>query len=111
MLARDFLALGPGVIRSVESNVRPVEAWYEDHWPLFASLDELTEARDTLRQEVRKRKLAANPLGGDLRGRGSEPPGPPPAWMDPEAAAPARAGGERFQRYEDGFFVHPDRRR
>ena len=38
-LAREFLALGRTEIRSVESNVRPVEAWYEAHWPLFVPVD------------------------------------------------------------------------
>jgi uncharacterized protein len=110
VLARDFLALGPEVIRSVESNVRPVEAWYEDHWPLFASLGQLTEARDTLRQEVRKRKLAANPLGGDLfEDEEAKAPGPTPAWMDPKQPLPRAQVAQRFERYVDGFLVHPDK--
>ncbi|HEY6911155.1 MAG TPA: MMPL family transporter [Myxococcales bacterium] len=111
VLARDFLALGPSVIRSVESNVRPVEAWYEDHWPLFATLDQLTEAREELRKEVRKRKIAANPLGGDLF-EDEEPQaaaGPAPQWMDPKQPLPREMVAQRFDRYVDGFLVHPDK--
>ena len=65
-LASEFQALGPSVIRSVEFNLRPAEKWYEDHWPLFVGLPDLLKARDTLRDEIRKRKLAANPLAVDL---------------------------------------------
>src|SRR5438132_806489 len=35
VLAKEFLDLGPNEIRSVEWNIKPVEAWYESHWPLF----------------------------------------------------------------------------
>ncbi|HET7787928.1 MAG TPA: MMPL family transporter, partial [Myxococcales bacterium] len=111
VLARDFLALGPEVIRSVESNVRGVEAWYEDHWPLFATLDQLTQARDTLRDEIRKRKIAANPLGGDLFDDEDARPAPAaaPDWMDPKQPLPREMVAQRFDRYVDGFFVHPDK--
>ena len=34
-LAQDFLALGPDQIRAVDWNVKRIEAWYEEHWPLF----------------------------------------------------------------------------
>jgi predicted exporter len=93
----------------VESNVRPVEAWYEDHWPLFVGLPDLEKARDTLRDEIRKRKIAANPLAVELDDEDEEKkPTETPAWMDPRQKLPRELVAERFERYTDGFLVHPD---
>ena len=108
-LARDFLALGPSEIRAVEYNIRPVQAWYENHWPLFLSLDDLRKARDTLREEIRRRKLAANPLAVDLDEEEPAPaPAERPAWLDPKQPLPREMIAKRFERYVHGFFVHPD---
>jgi len=62
-LARDFLALGPP--RSAPSQHPPGPGLYENHWPLFLSLDELS------RPAIRcGRRIAgasgANPLAVDL---------------------------------------------
>jgi hypothetical protein len=38
VLVKDYLALGPDVVRSIEWNRREVEAWYADHWPMFGSV-------------------------------------------------------------------------
>ena len=110
-LASDFLALGPSEIRSVESNVRQVEAWYEDHWPLFVGVPELEKARDTLREEIKKRKAEANPLAMELDDDQPAPPQPAaaqPSWMDPKQKLPRELVAERFTRYTDGYLVHPD---
>src|SRR5512135_2128671 len=61
-LADDYRALGPGVIRSVESNLGPVERWYEDHWPLFLDLGDIERARDKLVSALGKAKARANPM-------------------------------------------------
>lgn len=109
-LSPEFLALGPTVIRSVESNVRPVERWYETHWPLFVGLADLQKARDTVRDEIKKRKTAANPLAMELDDE--DPPAPSddkPAWMDPKEPLPREQVRQRFARYVDGFLVHPDK--
>jgi predicted RND superfamily exporter protein len=111
VLAQEFLALGPSVIRSVESNVRPVEAWYEDHWPLFVGLPDLIKARDTVREEIKKRKAAANPLAMDLDDSdepAAQQPSTLPEWMDPKSKLPRERVAERFARYDHGFLVHPD---
>jgi hypothetical protein len=88
VLAREFQAMGPDVIRSVDWNVAPIRDWYLAHWPLFGSLEELTQARDSLREEIRKRRIEANPLAVELddddapaapqklEGRAAE-------WLDP----------------------------
>jgi len=110
-LANDFLALGPSEIRSVEVNVRPVQTWYENHWPLFVPVEDLRKARDTLREEIRQRKIAANPLALDLDEEEpkAEPAksGPAP-WLDPKQPLPREIVAQRFERYVDGFLVHPD---
>ena len=108
-LTRDFTALGPSVIRSVESNVRPVEEYFEQHWPMFVSVDDLRKARDAVREEIRKRKIAANPLAVDLDDEEEDAkPADTPAWMDPKQPLPHEQVRKRFERYKDGFFVHPD---
>jgi predicted RND superfamily exporter protein len=109
VLAREFLALGPEEIRSVEYDVKPVEAWYEDHWPLFLGLPDLRKARDTVREEIKRRKIAANPLALELDDEDAPAPkADPPAWMDPKQPLPRELVAKRFERYVDGFFVHPD---
>jgi uncharacterized protein len=114
-LAQGYLDLGPKTIRAVEWNVRPVESWYADHWPLFVSVADLEKARTVIKDEVKKAKRTKNPLlnlGGALD---TEPPAPEsesPAkkseWLDPAHKLPRELVEERFARYEDGFFVHPD---
>ena len=109
-LSPEFLALGPEVIRSVESNLRQVEEWYEAHWPLFASVDDLRKARDTVREEIRKRKIEANPLAVNLddEEEPAKPSSGTPSWMDPRQPLPGEQVKQRFERYVDGFLVHPD---
>jgi predicted RND superfamily exporter protein len=109
-LAREFLGLGPGTIRSLEWNMKPIQAWYADHWPMFVSFVDLEKARDTIRAEVAKAKVRANPLDLHLEDE-PEPPSPAPEalpWLDPSRPLPRRQVEERFARYMDGFLVHPD---
>ena len=137
VLAGEIRGLGPE-IRSVEENVREIETWYEDHWPLFVSVADLTKARDALAAEVHRRKAAANPLAFDLSlglsSRGSfgessgessgeslgDPPTPtadlkalPPdvaPWLDEHQPLPREQIAQRFAEHEGGFYVHPDHR-
>jgi predicted RND superfamily exporter protein len=112
-LAREYLALGPQTIRSVEWNELPVERWYEDHWPMFLGLDELRKARDVLKEERSKAKARANPLLLHLDEE-EEPPPPVPSaaapWLDPKRPLPRQEVRERFARYRDGYLVNPDGR-
>jgi predicted RND superfamily exporter protein len=112
-LAQEYLALGPTVIRSVEWNVKPVAAWYGDHWPLFLSVEQLREARDLLKKEVSKAKAKANPLLLHLEDEEKSTTSLDPAaspWLDPKHPLPQEEVAKRFARYEDGFLVNPDRR-
>lgn len=112
-LAADYLALGPSVIRSIEWNVDPVERWYTEHWPLFVPLSELEKAQKTIKDEVSRVKRKANPL---LRLGGIEDEEPEPArtstaspWLDESRLLPRQEVEKRFERYDDGFLVHPDK--
>jgi predicted RND superfamily exporter protein len=113
VLAREFLALGSDQIRTVDWNVAPIRDWYAAHWPLFGSMEELTKARDSLREEIRRRKIEANPLAVQLDDEDApaDPKpmeGPVAEWLDPNKPLPREQILERFARYEDGFYVHPD---
>ena len=113
VLAKEFLALGPGTIRAVDENVAPIRSWYEEHWPLFLSVDELKKARDQVSEEMKKQKLKANPL---FVGLDDEEPAVDakaakdalPEWLDPKTKLPRARVSERFARFVDGFMVHPD---
>ena len=111
-LAREFLAFGPEQIRAIDSNLGPVQRWYEERWPLFVDLADLEKARDAVRAEVKKRKAFANPLAVELDDE--EPKGPADPqfakWLDPKEPLPRQQVAERFARYQDGFMVHPDKR-
>jgi uncharacterized protein len=111
-LVDEYRALGPDVIRSIEWNIQDTRDWYVDHWPLFLSVEQLTEARDALVTELARRKRAANPLSLGLE---DEPAGPAPAlpesiasWLDTKEPSPADQVRARFSQYRDGMLVHPD---
>ncbi len=110
-LADEYRALGPSVIRSVESNLLPVERWYADHWPLFLPLADLVQARDRLAAEVKSAKQSANPfLFPELEEKPKAPPPKLPELLSPDKPSPRGQVLERFARYPDGFMVHPDHR-
>ncbi len=113
ILAHEYLQLGPSVIRSVEVNLRPVEKWYADHWPLFASLEDLKKADGDLKRAISEAKAKANPLLLHLDDEESAPRlnaeelGP---WANPNTPLPREQIAQRFRSHPDGFFVHPDGR-
>jgi predicted RND superfamily exporter protein len=115
VLARDFLAMGSHRVRSVEFDVGEIQRWYTEHWPLFATVEELTAARDGLRSEIRKRTVAANPLMVELSEDDEAPEAvaAPPSRLarlfDPQRPLPREQIAERFSSNVDGFLVHPDR--
>ncbi|TMB33561.1 MAG: hypothetical protein E6J62_11045 [Deltaproteobacteria bacterium] len=113
-LVQDFVGLGPDKIRAVDWNIAPVRDWYAKHWPLFAPLEDLNKARDSLREEIRRRKIEANPLAVQLDDE-EEPAkpaaaasGPVAEWLDPKKPLPREQVLQRFARYKDGFFVFPE---
>jgi predicted RND superfamily exporter protein len=114
-LTAEILALGPQTIRSVESNLKPVESYYTAHWPMFLGVEKLTEARDRLSSEVDRAKKQQIARGLDLglddevpdAGAALDPDGGSP-WLDPAQPTPRALVAQRFARYEDGFLVHPD---
>ena len=110
-LADEYLRLGPSAIRSVEYNVHPVEQWYADHWPLFASLDDLNKANNALRKKVAEAKadVLSLHLEDDEPGTTAKDPDLG-AWSNPSTPLPRQQVENRFRRYPNGFYVHPDGR-
>jgi len=114
-LAQDFLSMGPDQIRAVDWNVKGIEGWYLEHWPLLIPLEDLRRAREAIREEIRRRIIEANPLAVQLDDEDAPPPKPAggdPAtdWLDPKKPLPREQIRQRFVRYVDGFYVHPDHR-
>jgi predicted RND superfamily exporter protein len=113
-LAQDFVGLGPDKVRAVDWNIAPIRDWYAKRWPLFAPLDDLRKARDSLREEIRRRKIEANPLAVNLddEEEAAKPAapatGPVAEWLDPQKPLPREQVLQRFARYTDGFFVFPE---
>ena len=106
-LAGNFLSMGPSEVRAVEWEMASTREWFASHWPLFASVRELTEARDAVRAEVRRRTTEANPLALSLEDE-EEPASLAPV-IDPARPSPRRQVEQGFERYQDGFLAHPDR--
>src|SRR5712671_2424624 len=114
-LAQDFLSMGPDQVRAVDWNVKGIEGWYLEHWPLLVPIEDLHRARDAIREEIRRRIIEANPLAvqlDDEEAPPSKPAGSDPAtdWLDPKKPLPREQIRQRFARYVDGFYVHPNHR-
>src|SRR5205814_9218996 len=75
--------------------------------------EERPKARDAVRNEIKRRTVAANPLAVSLD---DEEETAPPAlperadFLDPKKPLPRERVAERFARYVDGFMVSPDHR-
>ena len=120
-LVKDLLALGPDKVRAIQWNMRDVQSWFEDHWPLFVPVAELQKANDGLRKEISKRNIAANPLAVSIDddeplpktafnqdgNKLVDPNDPIAQWMDPKHPLPREQVAERFKQYDDGFLVNP----
>ncbi|HTJ46850.1 MAG TPA: MMPL family transporter [Kofleriaceae bacterium] len=82
MLRDGILALGPSLISSLTFDQGAARKFGWDNRWLFASLEDLEKARDSLRKEIDRAKLEANPLYVDLDDA--------PAPTGPDAAAELR---------------------
>jgi uncharacterized protein len=114
LLARDYLALGSDVIRSVEWNMKPIEAWYADHWPMFVPLADLEKALQALKEAKAKAKQRLFDLGIEEEESGADPAalrqGEIGELLDPARPSPRERAASGFARYKGGFLVHPDGR-
>ena len=122
-LAEALRAMGPDVVRAVESDVGPVKRWYSDQWPLFLPVEDLRKARDALVKVIGEEKARLDPMLKLLEDEEPEPPEGGAArvldlgerkelrdLLDPEKPSPRQRIEQGFDRYLDGFMVHPDRR-
>jgi uncharacterized protein len=119
-LAEDFRAMRPDVVRSVESDVSPVEHWYSEHWPMFLPIEALRNARADLVTAIGGAKAKLNPamnLLGDDEGQAVdevrldlESSKELADLLDPTKPGPRAKVSQGFERFVDGFMVHPDRR-
>jgi predicted RND superfamily exporter protein len=111
-LADEYSRLGRSAIRSVEYNLEPIQRWYSDHWPLFASLEDLNKANEALRKRVSRAKADLLSLHLDDEDPSATAPNAEDlgAWADGSTLLPREHVAERFRRYPRGFYVHPDGR-
>ena len=120
-LADDYRAMVPDVIRAVESDVSPVERWYGDHWPMFVPIETLRSARADLVSALGEVKARLNPAM-NLLGEEDEAGATGGVQLDlsskkelanlldPAKPGPRAKVAQGFERFVDGFMVHPDRR-
>ena len=120
-LADDYRAMVPDVIRAVESDVSPVERWYGDHWPMFVPIETLRSARADLVSALGEVKARLNPAM-NLLGEEDEAGATGGVQLDlsskkeladlldPAKPSPRAKVAQGFERFVDGFMVHPDRR-
>jgi predicted RND superfamily exporter protein len=119
-LADDYRAMIPHVIRAVESDVSPVERWYSDHWPMFLPLETLRSARADLVSALGQVKARLNPAMNLLGDEETDEANGVQLdlgskrdladLLDPAKPAPRAKVALGFERFVDGFMVHPDRR-
>lgn len=121
-IATAISAMGPGIVRAVEADIGPVKRWYTDHWPLLIPLEELRKAREELVKAIGQEKAKLNPMLDvldDDPDEGEEAREAPldltkhaalGDLVDPAKPSPRQQVEQRFERYVDGFMVHPDRR-
>lgn len=91
-------------VRSVDWNVAAMEdfVWKRRH--LYADIEDLKEARDTLQERIDYEKSRANPFFVDLMDE--EPPDP--REVVDQLRSKADEGREKMAKYPDGFYLHPD---
>ncbi|HET9595576.1 MAG TPA: MMPL family transporter [Anaeromyxobacteraceae bacterium] len=120
-LADDYRAMIPGVVRAVESDVSPVERWYADHWPMFVPIETLRSARADLVSALGEVKARINPMMNLLGEEEAAEPGGDVRidlasrkelsdLLDPTKPGPRAKVAQGFERFVDGYMVHPDRR-
>jgi predicted RND superfamily exporter protein len=121
-LAEAMRAMGPDVVRAVEADVGPARRWYSEHWPLFAPTEDLRRARDALVKVLGEQKAKLNPMF-DLLGEDDQAAEEEPGrlvdlgdnrelqdLLDPAKPSPRERVEQGFERFVDGYMVHPDHR-
>jgi uncharacterized protein len=106
--ARDLVprleTLDPEVIRSVDWNIGTFDQLVEEHRHLYANLDQLEEARDSLAERLDFERAKANPFF--VRLDDEEPPDVESVIEGLRSRAKERSS--RLERFPDGFYVHEE---
>jgi len=91
-------------VRSVDWNIASYEDFVWEHRHLYADLEDLEEANESLEERLDWERNRANPFYVDLENE--EPPDP--REVIDRMKERAEEGRERLERYPGGFYVHPD---
>lgn len=104
-LAARLEALPDNVVKSVDWNVSEYRDFVYAHRHLYADLEDLQEARDTLQELLDRERERANPFFVDLEDEEEQDPDEVLRQLQERM----RAREAKFDRYPDGFYVSEDR--
>ena len=97
--------LPPELVHFVDWNISAYEDFVWDHRHLYASLEDLTQARDDLQERLDYERLKKNPFYVQLD---DYEPADPREILE-RIRAKAEEGKDEMERYPGGFYLHPDR--
>ncbi|MCA9580696.1 MAG: MMPL family transporter [Myxococcales bacterium] len=107
-LAKDLVprleALDSHGVRSVDWNVAPYEVFVREHRHLYADLEDLREARDTLDARLSWEKGKRNPFYVALEDEPEDP-----GELLERLRNKSEAGEKKLDKYPGGYYVHADR--
>lgn len=96
--------LPPELVHFVDWNVSAYEDFVWDHRQLYASLEELAQARDDLDERLEYERIKSNPFYVQLDDY--EPPDPRKVLE--RIRDKAEEGKEKMEKYPGGYYIHPD---
>ncbi|MCZ6806698.1 MAG: MMPL family transporter, partial [Deltaproteobacteria bacterium] len=97
--------LPPDLVHFVDWNISAYEDFVWDHRHLYASLEELEQARDDLDERLDYERIKSNPFYVQLDDY--EPPDPREVLE--QIRDKAEEGKKEMEKYPGGYYVHPDR--
>jgi len=107
--ARDLVPrlqkLPPDLVRFVDWNISAYEDFVWEHRHLYASLDDLEQAREDLDERLDYERIKSNPFYVQLDDY--EPPDPRDVLE--RIRDEAEDGKKEMEKYPGGYYVHPDR--
>lgn len=98
-------ALPPDLVHFVDWNISAYEDFVWDHRHLYASLEDLEQARDDLDERLDHERIQSNPFYVQLDDY--EPPDPREVLE--RIRDKADEGKKEMEKYPGGYYIHPDR--